>query len=134
VLNVGKELRPSSAPPDATSLTFDWTALEAAANCLRSGCSGWSNVSGSPIQIVTSEKAVSEIPNERLSLWRELLDGGFVNVEYIQPGARSATMMRDRQVQLGDILLLLGGGTGVEHSARLYMDRRYPVIPIDLPL
>jgi hypothetical protein len=63
-----------------------------------------------------------------------MLDGGFINVEYIQPGARSATMMRDRQAQLGDILLLLGGGTGVEHSARLYMDRRRPVIPLDLPL
>ncbi len=134
VLGVGKEPRPPGAPSDAPSLIFDWTALETAASCFRSGCSTWSNVSGSPIQVVTSEKAVSEIPNERLSLWRELLEGGFVNVEYIQPGARSATMMRDRQVQLGDILLLLGGGTGVEHSARLYLDRRYPVIPIDLPL
>jgi hypothetical protein len=134
VLNVGKEPRASSAPPDAASLIFDWTALEEAANCLRTRSSTWSNVSGSPIQIVTSEKAVLEIPNERLPLWRELLESGFVNVEYIQPGARSATMIRDRQVQLGDILLLLGGGTGVEHSARLYMDRRYPVIPIDLPL
>lgn len=134
VLNVGKEPRPLSADPDPPSLIFDWTALEEAANCFRDGCFTWSNVSGSPIQIVTSAKAVSEIPQPRISLWRELLDSGFVNVEYIQPGARSATMMRDRQVQLGDILLVLGGGTGVEHSARLYLDRRYPVIPIDLPI
>ena len=134
VLNVGKEPRPLGASPEAPSLIFDWTALEAAASCFRAGHSTWSHISGPPIQVVTSEKAASEIPSERLSLWHELLDGGFVNVEYILPGARSATMMRDRQVQLGDILLLLGGGTGVEHSARLYMDRRYPVIPIDLPL
>jgi hypothetical protein len=80
--------------------------------------------------VVTSQK----IPSERLPLWRELIDGGFVNIEYIQPGARSAAMMRDRQAQLSDILLILGGGTGVEHSARLYLDRRHPVIPLDLPL
>jgi hypothetical protein len=134
VLNVGKEPRPSSAPADSPSLIFDWTALETASSCFRDGQSTWSNVSGPPIQVVTSEKAASEIPSERLSLWHELLAGGFVNVENIQPGARSATMIRDRQSQLGDILVMLGGGTGVEHSARLYMDRRYPVIPIDLPL
>jgi hypothetical protein len=134
VLNIGKEPRPPSAPADSPSLIFDWTALETAADCFNNAGCRWSDVSGPPIQVVTSEKAVSEIPNERLSLWRTLLDSGFLNVEYIQPGARSATMIRDRQAQLGDILVMLGGGTGVEHSARLYMDRRYPVIPIDLPV
>ncbi|HUS12449.1 MAG TPA: hypothetical protein VMZ30_18420 [Pyrinomonadaceae bacterium] len=134
VLNVGKEPRPSNTLADGPSLIFDWTALETAADCFHSAGCTWSDVSGPPIQVVTSEKAVSEIPNERLSLWHDLLDGGFVNVEYVQPGARSATMIRDRQAQVGDILVMLGGGTGVEHSARLYMDRRYPVIPIDLSL
>lgn len=134
MLNAGKEPRPPGAPADAPSQIFDWTALEAAAECLRSGACLWPHVSGPPVVVVTSDKAVSEIPADRLALWQELLDGGFVNVEYIQPGARSATMIRDRQAQLGDVLLLLGGGTGVEHSARLYMDRRKPVIPLDLPL
>lgn len=134
VLNVGKEPRPPGAPANAPSQIFDWTALETAAACFRSGYCQWPKAAGPPIMIVTSDKAVSEIPADRLSLWRELLDGNFINVEYIQPGARSATMLRDREAQLGDILLLLGGGTGVEHSARLYMDRRKPVIPLDLPL
>ncbi len=134
VLNVGKEPRPPGALPSAPSLLFDWTALEVAANCLGSGSCSWPTVLGPPIMVVTSQKAVAEIPSERLPLWRELIDGGFVNIEYIQPGARSAAMMRDRQAQLSDILLILGGGTGVEHSARLYLDRRHPVIPLDLPL
>lgn len=129
VLNVGKE--PSH---NGLSLIFDWSALEQAAECFGSADWTWPNVSGPPIEVVTSEKAVSEIPKERLDLWNSLLDGGFVNVEYIQPGARSAAMIRDRQAQLGDALLLLGGGSGVEHSALLYMDRRRPVIPLDLPL
>jgi len=134
VLNVGKEPRPPSVAGISPSLVFDWTALETAASCFRNADCSWSDLSGPPIQVVTSEKAVSEIPEDRLPLWHELLDGGFVNIEFIQPGARSAAMMRDRQVQLGDILLVLGGGTGVEHSARLYMDQRFPVVPLDLPL
>jgi hypothetical protein len=132
MLSVGKEPLPEST--SAKSLIFDWTALETAAGCLRDGSCTWPHSSGPPILVVTSEKAVSEIPPARISLWQELIEGGFLNVEYIQPGARSATMMRDRQAQLGDVLLLLGGGTGVEHSARLYLDRRRPVIPLDLPL
>jgi hypothetical protein len=31
-------------------------------------------------------------------------------------------------------LVILGGGTGVEHSADLYLSRRKPVVPFDLPL
>jgi hypothetical protein len=134
LLNVGKEPRASGGSADSPSLIFDWTALESAADCFRKADCNWPDVSGPPILVVTSEKAVSQIPNERLGLWHYLTEGGFINVEYIQPGAHSGAMMRDRQAQLGDILLLLGGGTGVEHSARLYMDRRRPVVPLDLPL
>jgi hypothetical protein len=43
-------------------------------------------------------------------------------------------MLRERQAQHGDILVTLGGGTGVEHLADLYMNRRRPVIPLDIPL
>jgi hypothetical protein len=134
VLGAGKEPRVDEADDNSPSVVFDWTVLESAAVCLREGSHTWPSVSGPPIVLVTSEKAVSEIPDSRRALWQELIGGGFVDVEYIQPGARSATMIRDRQAQLGDILLLLGGGTGVEHSAQLYMDRRKPVIPLDLPL
>src|ERR1035438_2966269 len=41
VISVGKEPRPDGAPPDAPSLTFDWTALEVAADCLAKGHAGW---------------------------------------------------------------------------------------------
>jgi TIR- and PNP-associating SLOG family len=133
VLNVGKEPRRAGALSDEPALIFDWTSLEAAASCFRSGSCGWTS-KGPPLVVVTSEKAVAEIPSERRPLWEELLGGGFVEVEFIQPGARSGAMIRDRQVKLGDILLVLGGGTGVEHLARLYLDRRRPVLPLDLRL
>ena len=50
------------------------------------------------------------------------------------PGARSGAMIRDRQAQFGDVLLCLGGGTGVEHLADAYIARRKPVIPLDLSI
>lgn len=134
VLGVGKEPLQDNSARSSPSLVFDWTALETAAECFKHGKYSWSEILGSPLIVITSEKAVSEIPQHRLSLWRELGRSGLMNVEYIQPGARSAAMMRDRQVQLADILFILGGGTGVEHSARLFIDRRRSVIPLDLSL
>src|SRR5205807_8567568 len=59
---------------------------------------------------------------------------GFVRVEYIQPGARSGALLRERQAQFANALICLGGGTGVEHLANLYQSRRRPVIPLDLPI
>jgi hypothetical protein len=41
-----------------------------------------------------------------------------------------AGIIRERQVQHGDILLVLGGGAGGEHLAELYRDEGKPVIPI----
>jgi hypothetical protein len=41
-------------------------------------------------------------------------------------------MIRERQVQFGDALICIGGGTGVEHLAESYSARRKPVIPLDL--
>jgi hypothetical protein len=50
------------------------------------------------------------------------------------PGSRAAALLRQRQAALGDALVCLGGGTGVEHSADLYMTRRKPVVPFDLAI
>ena len=50
------------------------------------------------------------------------------------PGSRAAALLRQRQAAFGDALVILGGGTGVEHSADLYMSRRKPVVPFDLAI
>src|SRR5258705_8455616 len=50
------------------------------------------------------------------------------------PGSRAAALLRQRQAVFGDALVILGGGTGVEHSANLYLQRKKPVVPLDLPL
>ncbi len=43
-------------------------------------------------------------------------------------------MLRERQAQFGSAVICLGGGTGVEHLANLYLSRHRPVIPLDLPI
>jgi hypothetical protein len=134
VVGIGKEPRPDGASPDAPSLLFDWTALETAAECLKTGFPTWPAESGLPIVVASSEKAVTEIPANRRPLYEKLLATGLIHVESIMAGSRAAAFLRQRQAIFGDALVILGGGTGVEHSADLYLSRRKPVVPLDLAL
>lgn len=130
VLFAGKEPRQNSDFPSSPSLLFDWTALEAAAQIIGPRSA---DIGAKPsVVVVLSEKAESEIPSNRRQLWQDLLKSGHVRVEHIQPSARSGAMLRERQVQFGDVLIGIGGGTGVEHLAESYSARRKPVIPLDL--
>jgi hypothetical protein len=63
-----------------------------------------------------------------------LLRSSRLHVESIMAGSRAAAFLRQRQAIFGDALIILGGGTGVEHSADLYLSRRKPVVPLDLAL
>jgi hypothetical protein len=134
VLGAGKEPRPENPDFQSPSVVFDWTALETAAECLANGDSSWPTSYGPPLIVVTSEKSEREIPEARRPLWDSLLKSGVMRVESILAGARSGAMLRERQAQHGDILVALGGGTGVEHLSDLYLARRRSVIPLDLPL
>ncbi|MGO9436413.1 MAG: hypothetical protein ACLP00_19230 [Terracidiphilus sp.] len=134
VVGIGREPRPDGSAPDAPSMLFDWTALATAAECLKHGFPAWPAESGLPIVVASSEKAVTEIPDNRRPLYEELLRSGLLHVESIMPGSRAAAFLRQRQAVFGDVLVILGGGTGVEHLADLYLSRRKPVVPLDLAL
>ena len=134
VLAVGREPRTIDDDASSPSILFDWTALETAASALRDGAACWPTSSGTPIVVVTSEKAETEVPEERRPLWRELLERGMMRVESILPGSRAAALIRHRQAQFGEMLVTVGGGTGVEHLTELYLNQRKTVIPLDLPL
>jgi hypothetical protein len=71
---------------------------------------------------------------ESKSISDRLLASGSVQLESIMPGSRAAALIRQRQAAFGEVLLTLGGGTGVEHLADLYLHERRTVIPLDLPL
>jgi len=134
VLAAGREPHAHEGDASSPSVLFDWTALEVAALVIRDGQIGWPMSAGIPIVVVMSEKAESEIPEERRALWKQLLESGMMQVESILPGSRAAALIRQRQAEFGEILVTLGGGTGVEHLAELYFNRRRTVIPFDLPL
>jgi hypothetical protein len=134
VVGAGKEPRPEGSAPDAPALVFDWTALAAADECLRRGLGSWPSKFGLPIVVASSEKAESEIPDNRRPLYQALLRSGLVHIESIMSGSRAAVFLRQHQEFYGHALMILGGGTGVEHLAALYLSRRKPVVPLDLAL
>ena len=113
---------------------FDWSILEVVAETIRSGICPGAIGAHRPVVVVVSEKGESEISDSRKDLWSELLGSGRVEVKRIMPGARSATMIREQQVACGDVLFILGGGTGVEHLAEEYKKSCKAVLPLDLPL
>lgn len=113
---------------------FDWSILEVVAATIRTGVCPDAIGPHRPVVIVLSEKGETEIPDLRKDLWLELLGSGRVEVKRIMPGARSATMIRREQVACGDVLFILGGGTGVEHLAEEYRKSCKAVLPLDLPL
>jgi hypothetical protein len=134
VLGAGKEPRREDASDGRGALVFDWTALEVAHTTIESARSAWKASNQPPILIVTSEKAEADIPAARRTLWQELLRSGAMGLHYIQAGSRAAALVRERQARFGDVLVILGGGSGVEHLADLYVSARRSVVPLDLPL
>jgi hypothetical protein len=130
VIGAGKEPSVEGGPAQV----FDWSVLEVVAEAIRSGICPEAMGAHRPVVVVVSEKGETEIPDSRKGLWSELLRSGRVEVKRIMPGARSATMIREQQVGYGDVLLIMGGGTGVEHLAEEYKKYCKAVIPLDLPL
>jgi ATP nucleosidase Cap17-like, N-terminal len=130
---VGKEPIQNTDIPDSPAIIFNWTILETANSLIAQGPLPWPQ-SRPPLVVVTSERAQQEIPEQRRALWERLLKSGFLRVEYIQPGARSGAMLREKQAHFGRVLVCIGGGTGVEHLAQLYLSRHRSVIPLDLPI
>ncbi len=130
VIGAGKEPSVEGGPAQV----FDWSVLEVVAEAIRSGFCSEAMGARLPVVVVVSEKGETEIPDSRKGLWSELLGSGRVEVKRIMAGARSATMIREQQVGHGDVLLIIGGGTGVEHLAEEYKKSCKAVIPLDLPL
>ena len=130
VVGAGKEPRLAAE----SAQVFDWSVLEVIAEAVRSGICLEPIGGECLVVVILSEKGESEIPDSRKELWAELVGSGKVEVRRIMAGARSATMIRELQMGYGDALLILGGGTGVEHLADGYKKSCKPVIPLDLPL
>lgn len=112
------------------SVTFDWTVIAAVASAVRSGCAR----PGPALSVRGSRRAYDQIPPEQAVLLEELTTAGAVELELLPDTWRSGALVRRAQAQIGEVLVTLSGGAGVEHLANLYAGEGRPVIPIDVDL
>jgi hypothetical protein len=133
LVGVGKEPR-LEGKPEALPIIFDWTVISAINSCLKSGITLPPVWQGKVLITVATQKTNEQIPQDRREVWQELLTNDAVQLEYIEPGWASGAERRARLAKLGDVLILLSGGEGVEHLAREYALQGKPVLPIDLAL
>src|SRR5438105_5049759 len=112
VVQAGKEPRSSDGGP---AIIFDWTVLEAGADALRAGAVEPSGLAGKMFAVVSTHKTENQIPDGRRALWGELREAGALRLEYIEGDWTSGAVRRERQAQLGDVLIVISGGEGVEH-------------------
>jgi hypothetical protein len=130
VLGVGREPR-AYDDPSAPPIVYYWTALNAIQECLECGTARASSPQGRLVVTITTSKTEDQIPDLRRPLWEALRGVGTIELEFIEPGWSAGAVRRVRQAQRGDILIVLGGGEGVEHLAQEYAVHGKPVIPLD---
>lgn len=133
VLPFGREPRLEDRT-DGPSITFDWTVAEAIGDALKSRVAHPTGVGGRLIATIATSKTDSQIPDHRRSLYDFLRAENSIQMEFVEPGWSSGAYRRDRLAQLGDIMIGLSGGEGVEHQALTYSTKGKPVIPLDLQL
>lgn len=134
IVGLGAEEMADSDPPSwDKALYYDWNVLEMIGDYINS--ENLNKILTQPLAIiVSSEKSESEIPDNRRSLWNQLIERQVIRLEYLPPGWNAGAYKRDFEAEYGSGLIILGGGEGVEHSCQLYIKSGKPVIPIDLPI
>lgn len=132
-VGVGKEPLVRTDDLSSPATIFDWTALAALSECLADG-SAQSVPQGRLLATIATSKTDQQIPVSRLPIWNGLNDAGAVILEHTKPGWTSGAYRRAALARLGDVLIILGGGEGVEHLAELYAAAQKPVIALDLNL
>src|SRR5580704_14782376 len=116
-VGVGKEPRrmdDASQP----SIVFDWTVLEVMGANLKADVSKASTPQGPIVATVTNSKTTIQVPEPRKQLWADLLGSNAVLIKSVEPGWTSGAVRRQIQSELGDVLIAISGGEGVEHLAK----------------
>jgi hypothetical protein len=132
-VGVGKEPLVRPDEPTSPAIVFDWTVLATLSDCL-ADCFAQPVPQGRLLAAIATSKTDRQIPETRRSVWEGLNDAGAVTLEHAKPGWASGACRRAALARLGDVLIVLGGGEGVEHLAELYAAAQKPVIALDLDL
>ncbi len=126
VLGVGDEPLGDEGLP----CTFDWTVLDVIARTPDPG-TGWPADQPGRFRVVASQRALEKIPDSREAIWSECTGRIDFELEALRPGWRMGGVLRTAQMLRGDVLVVLGGGAGVEQLAdELYSDEGKRVVPI----
>jgi hypothetical protein len=133
VIPFGKEpfLRDRETGP---SIIFDWTVCETAYEAMRSGRTAAAGPNGRFVATIATSKTDSNIPDLRRPIFEGLRNASSVSMEILNPGWTAGAIHRERLAQLGDILIGVSGGQGVEHLAIEYSSKGKPVIPLDIKI
>lgn len=123
-----------AARTDGPSLIFDWTVASELFASLQAGTSSPDGPDGRLIVTLATSKTDAKIPAHRRAAFEGLRSANAIDMEFVEPGWSSGAFRRQRLAQLGDILIGVSGGEGVEHQALVYSAKGKHVIPLDLQL
>ncbi len=125
---------PSHTQDAQLRILFDWTVMEVCREAIENG-EAVPQQEGQPLVIGICTPSGRELVSERNeATLTALRDAGALGVTVLPDRFRFGALLRQVQAAHGDVLLTLGGGVGVEHLVRLYMDRRNPIVPLDLEI
>jgi hypothetical protein len=117
---------------DGPAITFDWTVAEAVQRTLKDGRTKPSSPNGRLVATVATTKTDSHIPAARRLIYDELRNSDAISMESLEAGWSAGAVLRPRLAQLGDILIGVSGGQGVEQFAIEYSSKGKPIIPLDI--
>ena len=109
--------------------TFDWTVLDVIAG---SHCPNpnWPSNQPGRFRAIGSQRALDRIPETRRATWDTCVNRTDFELELSPPGWRMGGVIRAAQALRGEVLVVIGGGGGVEQLADLYSDEGKSVVPI----
>jgi len=119
---------------DGPSVIFDWTVAEAVHRTLVNGHTQALGPNGRLITTIATSKTDTQIPAKRRAIYEELRNSDAIVMEFLSPGWTAGASRRRRFGQIGDILIAVSGGEGVEHLAIEYSSKGKAVIPIDIQI
>lgn len=119
---------------DGPAQTFDWTVAATLYQAVLDGRAAPEGPNGKLITTIATSKTTEQIPAARRPIYEVFRTQNAMRSEFIEPGWSAGAFRRQRLAQLGDILIGISGGEGVEHLALEYSTKGKPVIPLDLNL
>jgi len=130
VITLGHEPKKEDIP-----LIFDWTIIDAITHYLdQKEITQWKDNSSKQIIGVVYNKFKERIPQFRKELWKKLAKSNYFGLTVLPEVSSFGGNLRKIQLNLGDILIILGGSKGVYDLAKLYASNNKLVIPININL